>query len=228
MNRTIKYRKKKNTKRKTKHRRQKRSRGGDVKSMYVKEAVDVKEAESLKTIIDKYIEHFDRPSKEIPIEELPRKMKYDTMMSNASPIQHYSTDIKDKSIDDISTDDAQTMRDIVYVILEDEVDTTSLEYSKTTAGFQNLINNILKTMVNDVATEDTFSMKLRKRISNGIPYLDVVHTKTGLETSYDVNELFAILKNQLKTNGQKQVETIKKTTLRHNRNVDGIPLSDHK
>jgi hypothetical protein len=121
----------------------------------------------------------------------------------------------------------QIMRDIVYFILEDEVDTTSLEYSKSAAGFQNIINNILMHMVNDVEVEDTLFMELRKRISNGIPYLDVVHTKTGLETSYDVNELFAVLKNHVKTTRQKH-EIIKKAKYTHKRNVAPIPIEENK
>jgi len=212
MTRTIKYRKKQNKKRKTKHYR--RKRGGT-------EPVDPKEVESLKTIINKYMDRFDKPPKDIPPEDIFRKMKYDTMMENSDKIIKYKNTIKSKS--DVTSDEVQIMRDIVYFILEDEVDTASLEYSKPAAGFQNLINNILMYMVNDVEVEDTFFMKLRKRISNGIPYLDVVHTQTGLETSYDVNELFAVLKNHMKKDGKKPHEIIKESTYTHKRNVGPVP-----
>lgn len=211
MNITVKYRKKQNKKRKTRNHR--RKRGG--------EPVDQGEAKSLKTIIDKYIEKFDKPVKEIDPSDLVRKMKYDTMMANSEKLIEYTKTIQSK--DDFTPEQIQIMRDIVYFILEDEVDTTSLEYSKSAAGFQNLIHNILMHMVNDVEVEDTIVMELRKRISNGIPYLDVVHTKTGLETSYDVNELFAVLKNHLKTTGKKH-EIIKKETYKQKRNVAPIPV----
>uniref|UniRef100_A0A6C0KK71 Uncharacterized protein n=1 Tax=viral metagenome TaxID=1070528 RepID=A0A6C0KK71_9ZZZZ len=137
----------------------------------------------------------------------------------------YETNIKSKQPDELTYGDLAEMKNLVFAIIKDDVDQRGLYFDKNSANFQNLLNNILMYFVNDIPVEDTIILNYRKRIVNNKPYIEVTHTKTGEETVFDVNEIFAMLKNEMRTTKKTEPKStiLKTTTIKNNRKVETVP-----
>lgn len=168
----------------------------------------LKEAESYQTIINRFIE--------------TQKDSFQYQMLHEK-FSAYETDIKKKQ--NLTYEDLAEMKNLVYVIIKDDVDERGLYFDKNVANFQNLLNNVLMYFVNDIPVEDTITMNYRKRIINNKPYLEVTHTKTGEEPVTDVNEIFASLKNELRIKKKTEPKStiIKTTKINNKRKVEPIP-----
>ena len=180
------------------------------------------EARGYAKVIEQYIKA--QESKSVDRDTLA-SLKY---MAMKDKFERFTNDLQSKidvqsKIPKITNDDLDYLRNLVFFIIKDDADTTGLIYDKNAAGFQNVINNIIMYFINDIEVEDNVVLNFRKRISNGKPYLAVVHHKTGLETSYDVNEIFALIKNELTTGSIHKIpEIIKSTKLKNKRTVENI------
>jgi hypothetical protein len=51
--------------------------------------------------------------------------------------------------------------------------------------------------VNEHELSDTTDFTFKKRVTNNMPYLDVIHKRSGYETTYDVNEMLHLLKLEM-------------------------------
>jgi hypothetical protein len=169
------------------------------------------EAQSYQTIIERFIE--------------TQKDSFQYLMLHEK-FSAYETDIKKK--ENLTYGDLAKMKNLVYVIIKDDVDESGLYFDKNVANFQNLLNNVLMYFVNDIPVEDTITMNYRKRIINNKPYLEVTHTKIGEEPVVDVNEIFASLKNELRINKKTEPKsTILKTTkIKNHRKVEPVPKKE--
>ena len=178
-------------------------------------AAQYEEASGYAKVIEQYIKA--QESKSIDRDTLA-SLKY---MAMKDKFERFN-DVQSK-IPKITNDDLDYLRNLVFFIIKDDADTMGLIYDKNAAGFQNVINNMIMYFINDIEVEDNVVLNFRKRISNGKPYLDIVHHKTGLETSYDVNEIFALIKNELTTGSIHKIpEMIKSTKLKNKRTVENI------
>jgi len=175
-----------------------------------------KDAESYKSLIDQFIKN----------NETDPSFKYIMMKDNL--LAEYQT-IKSKPTKELTYGDLAKLINIEYVIIKDDVDESSLYFDKSIANFQYLLNNILMYFVNDMPIEDIITLRNRKRIIDNKAYFTVDHTKTGEETIPQVNELLALLKNELRTKKTEPTSTIlKTTTIKNNRTVEEIPKKDDK
>jgi hypothetical protein len=208
------HKKDKSKHRKTHKRRlHRRIRGGDDELI---KAAQYEEARGYEKVIDQYIKN--QESNAVDRDSLS-SLKY---MAMKDKFERFKNEVQSK-VPSITNDELDYMRNVVFFIIKDDADTTGLIYDKNAAGFQNVINNIIMYFINDIEVEDNVVLNFRKRISNGKPYLDVLHSKTGLETSYDVNEIFALIKNELTTGSIHKIpEIIKSTKLKNKRTVENI------
>jgi uncharacterized protein involved in propanediol utilization len=143
-------------------------------------------------------------------------------------LAEYKT-IKSKPTKELTYGDLAKLINIEYVIIKDDVDESSLYFDKSIANFQYLLNNILLYFVNDMPIEDIITLRNHKRIIDNKAYFTVDHTKKGEETIPQVNELLALLKNELRTKKTEPTSTIlKTTTIKNNRTVEEIPDKDEK
>ena len=212
------HKKDKSKRRKTQKRRLHRCiRGGDDERI---KAAQYEEARGYAKVIDQYIKNQESNSVD---RDTLAALKY---MAMKDKFERFKNEVQTKvqsKVPSITNDELDYMRNVVFFIIKDDADTTGLIYDKNAAGFQNVINNIIMYFINDIEVEDNVALNFRKRISNGKPYLDVRHSKTGLETSYDVNELFALIKNELTTGSIHKIpEIIKSTKLKNKRTVENI------
>lgn len=209
------HKKDKSKRRKTHKRRPFRRliRGGDDELI---KATQYEEARGYAKVIEQYIKNQESNSVD---KDTLASLKYAAMKDK---FERFTNDVQSK-IPTITNDELDYLRNVVFFIIKDDADSTGLIYDKNAAGFQNVINNIIMYFINDIEVEDNVALNFRKRISNGKPYLDVLHSKTGLETSYDVNELFALIKNELTTGSIHKIpEIIKSTKLKNKRTVENI------
>uniref|UniRef100_A0A6C0HHZ5 Uncharacterized protein n=1 Tax=viral metagenome TaxID=1070528 RepID=A0A6C0HHZ5_9ZZZZ len=79
--------------------------------------------------------------------------------------------------------------------------------------FQKFMIAIVLYFMNDIEIEDNTEFILKKRITNNMPYLDVIHTRSGHETTYDVNEMFALIKSEV-VDENKYKDDLKKSILK--------------
>lgn len=172
---------------------------------------DAEEAESYQTIIN----HF--------IETQKDSFQYQMLQEKFSA---YETDIKKKQ--NLTYEDLAEMKNLVFVIIKDDVDQSGLYFDKNVASFQNLLNNILMYFVNDIQVDDVVTLNYRKRIINNKPYLEVTHKKKGEETIYDVNELLATLKNELRTKNKTDLKSniIATKRIRNTRIFEKVPKEE--
>jgi hypothetical protein len=73
-------------------------------------------------------------------------------------------------------------------------------FTKGIHQIQKLINKVVLYFINEIELTDNTDFILKKRITNKMPYLDVIRRKDGYETTYDVNEMFALIKSEMKQN----------------------------
>jgi len=88
------------------------------------------------------------------------------------------------------------LRGLVYLIIKD---TVSDEYDVSV--FSEMVNRFIQSFftffTNEIVMDDRISLHFLKRVTNGLPYLQVVHTKTGNDTIYSVNETLLRLRSEI-------------------------------
>lgn len=191
--------------------------GGNSESMFAHkmddtlEPDDAEEAKSYQQIIN----HF--------IETQKDSFQYQMLQEKFS---EYEEKLKIKK--GFTYGDLAEMKNLVFVIIKDDVDQSGLYFDKNVASFQNLLNNILMYFVNDIQVDDVVTLNYRKRIINNKPYIEVIHKKKGEETIYDVNELLATLKNELRTKNKTELKSniIATKRIRNTRTVEKVPKEE--
>lgn len=88
------------------------------------------------------------------------------------------------------------LRGLVYLIIKD---TVSNEYDVSV--FSEMVNRFIQSFftffTNEIVMDEHISLHFLKRVTNGLPYLQVVHTKTGNDTIYAVNETLVRLRGEI-------------------------------
>ena len=169
----------------------------------------ISEAESYMKLIDAYLERQTPP---YSVRYMLTKTKFD----------EYSEKKKNlANIADMTLEDLYFLKGLVFFIIQFDKNKEELKYDKNAASFQTLLNNVMLYFVNEKETEDDITLNVRKRKHNGIPYLEVIHKKSGLETTYDVNEVFALLKSHMKNSESfGKSDLLKTITLKNKRGVE--------
>jgi hypothetical protein len=195
---TRKYRRssKKYGKKSQRSRSYRRHKGGVDKS-------DEDQIRDLKNIISKYIsvEQSKHDSGS------PKSSKY---KNNEVDITTYTTTIVSKSIQDLTDEDLAIIQKLAIQII-DETSGMSI-VTKGIQKLQKLINTVVLYFINDIELTDSSDFILKKRITNNMPYLDVIRKRDGYETTYDVNEMFALIKSEM--NKAEYGENLKKSFLK--------------
>ena len=120
---------------------------------------------------------------------LPKYDRYKTKMDE------YQTVIKDKPYMDLLTEDLANIQDLFLIITDD---TYNMTYSDIfIKNIQDIIQKIIMFFVNESELSDTTDFTFKKRVTNNMTYLDVIHKRTGYETTYDVNEMLHLLKLEM-------------------------------
>ena len=169
----------------------------------------IPEAESYMKLIDAYLERQTPP---YSVRYMLTKSKFDEYLEKKEKL----TNIADMTLEDL-----YFLKGLVFFIIQFDKNKEELKYDKNAASFQTLLNNVMLYFVNETETEDDIILNVRKRQHNGIPYLEVIHKKSGLETTYDVNEVFALLKSHMKNSESfGKSDLLKTITLKNKRGVE--------
>lgn len=178
---------------------------------------DEDQIRDLKNIISKYItvEQSKHASGS------PESPKY---KNNKADITTYTTTIASKPIPDLTDEDLAIIQRLVIQII-DESSGMSI-FTKGIQKMQKLINNVVLYFINDIELTDNTEFILKKRITNQMPYVDVIRKRDGYETTYDVNEMFALIKSEMnKTEYPKKLKEsfLKKLTVNSKMGLEVVP-----
>lgn len=157
----------------------------------------------LKNIISKYIA--TEKSKQSPTSPPSKKYK-----KNEEDIDKYTTTIAAKDISTLRPEDLVVIQRLAINII-DETSGMSI-ITKSIQKMQKLINGIVLYFINEIEMTDTTDFILKKRMTNNMPYLDVIRKRDGYETTYDVNEMFALIKSEM--NQAEYPNNLKKSLLK--------------
>lgn len=144
--------------------------------------------DSFKKIIEDFIATEDAKIA-VKTSALPKYDRYKTK------IDEYKTAIKDKPHDELSEEDLSTIQELFLIITDDTYKMTY--YDIFMKNVQDIAQKIIMFFVNESELSDTTEFTFKKRVTNNMPYLDVIHKRTGYETTYDVNEMLHLLKLEM-------------------------------
>jgi hypothetical protein len=116
--------------------------------------------------------------------------------------------IKDKfnrDPDSVTPEELNLLKSMVYFILKDDVSGYELLFDESAAGFQVWINNIVMSLINDTPFDEKVHMKLLQGTINKKPYVKVSYDKGTNNFIFDVNELLASIKNEMKGETNKKI-----------------------
>jgi hypothetical protein len=178
--------------------------GGRASRKYIYSGgMDTDQITDLKNIISKYIA--TEKSKQSPTS--PPSKKYE---KNEEDIDKYTTTIAAKDISALRPEDLVVIQRLAINII-DETSGMSI-ISKSIQKMQKLINGIVLYFINEIEMTDSTDFILKKRITNNMPYLDVIRKRDGYETTYDVNEMLALIKSEM--NKDEYPSNVKKSLLK--------------
>lgn len=164
---------------------------------------DPEQISDLKHIISKYI----ATEKKTQASGSPESPKYKT---NKIDIDEYTATIADKDIPNLLPDDLAVIQRLAINII-DETSSMSI-ITKSIQKMQKLINGIVLYFMNEIEMTDSTDFILKKRITNNMPYLDVIRKRDGYETTYDVNEMLALIKTEM--NQSEYPDNLRKSLLK--------------
>ena len=114
-----------------------------------------------------------------------------------------------------------TLQELAYIIIRDTMP-TNVNNIGWVKKLEQLLQSMKTSFANDVEYDDDVKILYRKRMTNNKPYLEVIHSKNGNETVYDVDELFALLRSEI--NPSKKVDrentVLKKTNISNHFGVE--------
>lgn len=113
----------------------------------------------------------------------------------AESLNFYTKNISTKANEELNDDDLALIQELVMHIMDDSYGISIL--TKSIAQLQKAINAVVLYFINDIEVNENVDFILKKRITNNTPYLDVIRKKDGHETTYDVNEMFSLLRSEL-------------------------------
>jgi hypothetical protein len=189
-------------------RKHRRYRGGMVSS-------DNAEIKDLQNIISKYIEKAPKES-----------IKYGLLKSD---IDTYTNTVANKNIEDLTDKDLGLIQRIAIQIIDDNYSLNWFKIkwgNKLLAQMQKIINKVVLYFINDIELNNTTEIILQKRITNNTPYLKVINNRDKYETTYDVNEMFALIKSEMNKNEYPvnlKKSFLKKLTLNSKFGLEPIP-----
>lgn len=182
---------------------------------------DVNEITKLKELITLYIQHIEQNQPQEGTLEYP---KYKEIKKNLTNYKY--DDISNKEIENLTKSDLKIIENLALQIIDENTG-----ISRVSRWFirpaQKLFNQIALYFINEIELNDNTEFIFKKRITNNMPYLDVIRKKDGYETTYDVNEMFALLKSELskpEDYKKKMKESIlKKLTIDTNFGLELVP-----
>jgi hypothetical protein len=159
-----------------------------------------------------------------------------TTDSSASSDPEVELDPDVKYFDDIITkkiapDLTQPDLDILQKLAIRIIDENDLSFvGKGLKYLQDFISACVLYFINDIELNDSTEFLFRTRITNKMPYVTVKRMKDGSEAVYDVNEMFALIKEELKdgTAYESKVKEnlLKKITIDSNFGLETVEKGD--
>jgi len=140
---------------------------------------DTEQITDLKNIISKYI-----------AETPPESTKYKKLEKD---IDTYKTTLSGKELNQLTEDDLEIIQRLAINFISDN--TTNLDF--IVKPVYKLIKKVVLYFMNDIELTDNTDFILKKRITNNMPYLQVIRKKDGSETTYNVNEMFELIKSEM-------------------------------
>jgi hypothetical protein len=95
---------------------------------------------------------------------------------------------------------------------------------------QDFISACVLYFINDIELNDSTEFLFKKRITNNMPYVTVKRVKDGSEAVYDVNEMFALIKEEIKDGSAYESKVkdslLKKLTIDSNFGLETVEKGD--
>jgi len=156
----------------------------------------------LKSIVARYIDN--NPEFKNAQPNMLSVIKKLTTDSSASSDQEVELDpdvtyFKDKIAGTLAEKLTQPDLDILQKLAIRIIDQNDLSFvGKGLKYLQDFISACVLYFINDIELNDSTEFLFRTRITNKMPYVTVKRMKDGSEAVYDVNEMFALIKEELK------------------------------
>jgi hypothetical protein len=196
-------------------------------------ATDVDIITSIKEIIVKYIH--DNPKFKNASRNLITFIKdLDSSAHNTTKpldpdVKYFQDIIIRKLAQDLTQSDLNVLQKLAIRIIAENSDMSFVD--KGFKYLQDFISTCVLYFINDIELNDSTEFMFRTRITNKMPYVTVKRMKDGSEAVYDVNEMFALIKEELKDgNGYSNKvkdNLLKKLTIDSNFGVEtiaGVPV----
>ena len=133
----------------------------------------------------------------------------------SNPIDPDVTYFKDKIAgtlaEKLTQSDLDILQKLAIRIIDENSDMSFLD--KGLKYLQDLISASVLYFINDIELNDSTEFLFKKRITNNMPYVTVKRVKDGSEAVYDVNEMFALIKEEFK-DGNAYNDKVKKSLLK--------------
>jgi len=175
---------------------------GGLRKDSIKSDADKYAIDNLKDFITQYI--ISQTSK-------PPNEQSDAFKKNTKDITLFSTTIAGKNSQDLTDKELSIMQNLAIQFVDENFGVSYVDLGLK--YLQQFMTAIVLYFMNDIEIEDNTEFILKKRITNNMPYLDVIHTRSGNETTYDVNEMFALIKSEL-VDETKYKDDLKKSILK--------------
>jgi hypothetical protein len=140
---------------------------------------DTAQITELKKVISEYMK--------ITPEESP---KYKKLQED---IDTYNNTLSTKDVNDLTENELEIIQRLAIRLIGDDTDFLTKIFKPA----YKLINSIVLYFINDIELIDNTEFILKKRITNKMPYLDVIRRKDGSETTYNVDEMFQLIKSEM-------------------------------
>lgn len=131
-------------------------------------------------------------------------LKYALFKKKFEEFQNIETKFKSDP-DTITPEEVNLLKSMVYFILKDDVSGYELLFDESAAGFQVWLNNIVMSLINDASFDEKVHMKVLQGTINKKPYVKVSYDKGTNNFIFDVNELLASIKNEMKGEKNKKL-----------------------
>jgi hypothetical protein len=142
-------------------------------------------------------------------------------------VKYFEDIILDKVAKDLTQSDLNILQKLAIRII-DENDLSFV--GKGLKYLQDFISACVLYFINDIELNDSTEFLFKKRITNNMPYVTVKRVKDGSETVYDVNEMFALIKEEIKDGSAYESKVkdslLKKLTIDSNFGLETVEKGD--
>lgn len=111
-------------------------------------------------------------------------------------VKYFEDKIEGTLTKDLTQSDLDVLQKLTIRIIDENGDMSFV--GKGLKYLQDFISACVLYFINDIELNDSTEFLFRTRITNKMPYVTVKRVRDGSEAVYDVNEMFALIKEELK------------------------------